>query len=179
MLKSLFLALVFQNGSSYVWVFIIAPTTPPPPPLPAVDHFAHTRYYTEAEAILPEWLNRLMKLSIHFPSLSFPLAWKSKDFYTASSQFFEFHELSSGGRNWAEHLEIIGSLWLFIRRKMLKTRSVPIKMFWDSQRFHCSDLLPGLLGEFVIDLCFLISERTKNFSSENLTVITYRNRRYF
>ena len=105
-------------------MFACSSSPPPTAPPPAVGCFAHTRYYTEAEAFLLEWLNRLVKLSIHFPSLSFPLAWKSKDFYTASSQLFEFHEFSSGGRNWAEHLEILGSLWLFIRRKMLKTRSV-------------------------------------------------------
>lgn len=29
---------------------------------------------------------------------------------------------------------------------MLRTRSVPIKIFCNSQRFHCNDLLPGLLG---------------------------------
>lgn len=129
-----------------------------------------------------------MKHSIHFPSLFYPLAWKSRDlftqcFFTIVLSFLSSHPVDEIRLNiyliGLSHLEMLESLWLFIGRKMLRTGSVPNKRFWDSQRFHCRDLLPALFGGFMIELHFLISKRTNSFSLKNFILITYRNGRNF
>lgn len=144
---------------------------------PPVGHFTHSQCEAEAEAFLLEWFNKIMKHSFHFPSLSYPLAWKSRDFYHCLS-FMNSQPVDGIGLNTyligLSHLEVLGSLWLFIVRKML-TMSVPRKRFGIDRDSIAKTYLPELFGGiYDWSIYFLIWNREDSFEK-----LIHRNRRYF